>query len=157
MSVLPVSATFDGLAHGTTGTVTGVGGADLGAATITYNTADGQAPVNAGSYIATGTFAGNDNYAPASNTAAIVIAKATATVSVLPVSATFDGLAHGTTGTVAGVGGAPRCRDHQLQHRRRAGTGQRRQLCRDRNFAGNDNYAPASNTAAIVIAKATRP
>ena len=55
VSVLPVSATFDGLAHGTTGTVTGVGGADLGAATISYNTADGLAPVNAGSYVATGT------------------------------------------------------------------------------------------------------
>ena len=107
VTVQPVSVIFDGLAHGTTGTVVGEGGADLGAATITYNTADGQAPVNAGSYIATGTFAGNDNYAPASNTAAIVIAKATATVSVLPVSATFNGLAHGTTGTVTGVNDAP--------------------------------------------------
>ena len=84
----------------------GVNGADLGAATISYNTADGQAPVNAGSYVATGTFAENDNYTAASNTATIVIAKATPTVTVLPVSATFNGQAHPTTGTVAGVGGA---------------------------------------------------
>ena len=75
-----------------------MGGADLGAATITYNTADGQAPVNAGSYVATGNFAGNDNYTAASNTAAIVIAKATPTVTVLTVSATFDGAAHGRRG-----------------------------------------------------------
>ncbi len=79
-TVDPVSVTFDGQAHGTTGTVTGVGGAALGAATITYNTADGQAPVNAGSYVATGSFAGNDNYTAATlNTATIVIAKATPT------------------------------------------------------------------------------
>ena len=58
VTVLPVSATFNGQAHPTTGTVAGVGGADLGAATISYNTADGQAPVNAGSYVATGSFAG---------------------------------------------------------------------------------------------------
>ena len=79
--------------------------------------------MNAGSYVATGTFAGNDNYTAASDTAAIVIAKATPTVTVLPVSVTFDGAAHATTGTVAGVNGArPGCRDDQLQHRQRAGS-----------------------------------
>ena len=106
VTVLPGSATYDGAAHPTTGTVAGVNGADLGAATISYNTANGQAPVNAGSYVATGTFTENDNYTVASATAAIVIAKATPTVTVLPVSATYDGAAHPTTGTVAGVNGA---------------------------------------------------
>ena len=156
VTVQPVSVTFDGQAHETTGTVAGVGGADLGAATISYNTADGQAPVNAGSYVATGTFAGNDNYAAASNTAAIVIAKATPTVTVQAVSVTFDGQAHGTTGTVAGVGGADlgaatisyNTADGQAPVN--AGS-----YVATGTFAGNDNYAAASNTAAIVIAKAT--
>ena len=58
VTVLPVTATFNGAAHGTTGTVAGVNGANLGAATISYNTTNGQAPVNAGSYVATGDFAG---------------------------------------------------------------------------------------------------
>jgi hypothetical protein len=58
--VSPVSATYDGSAHGTTGEVFGVGGADLGSASITYSS--GGAPVNAGSYTATGSFAGNGNY-----------------------------------------------------------------------------------------------
>ena len=154
VTVQPVSVIFDGLAHGTTGTVVGVGGVDLGAATITYNTADGQAPVNAGSYVATGTFAENDNYAAASSTATIVIAKATATVTVQPVSVTFDGQAHGTTGTVAGVNGADLggatisydTADGQapVNVGSYVATG---------TFAGNDNYAAASSTAAIEIAK----
>ena len=134
----------------------GVSGADLGAATISYNTANGQAPVNAGSYVATGNFAGNDNYAAASNTATIVIAKATPTVTVLPVSATFDGQAHGTTGTVAGVNGADAgCRDDQLQHADGQAPVNAGSYVATGSFAGNDNYTAASTTAAIVIAKAT--
>ena len=67
--VSPVSTTYDGQGHGTTGTVTGIGGVVLGPATISYNTGDGNAPVNAGSYVATGSFAGNGNYASATGTA----------------------------------------------------------------------------------------
>ena len=172
VTVLPVSATFDGQAHGTTGTVAGVGGTDLGAATISYNTADGQAPVNAGSYVATGTFAGNDNYTTASNTAAIVIAKATPTVTVQAVSVTFDGLAHGTTGTVTGVGGADlgaatisyNTADGQAPVNAGsyiatagvtlyAGANEQLSVAFAPTFAAN--YTEASNTATIVIAKAT--
>ena len=82
MTVLPVSATFDGLARGTTGSVAGVASAPLGAATISYNTTDGQAPVNAGSYVATGNFAGNDNYTAASGDATIIVNKANSTTLV---------------------------------------------------------------------------
>src|SRR5262249_37082534 len=79
----PVSATYDGQPHGTTGRVVGVNGVSLGAATITYNTGDGNAPAQAGSYVATGSFAGDTNYAPASGTAPIVIAPASTTTKVV--------------------------------------------------------------------------
>ena len=107
VTVLPVSATFDGAAHPTTGTVAGVNGADLGAATISYNTANGQAPVNAGSYVATGTFAENDNYTVASATAAIVIAKASSTTLVTFEAGpyTYRRSAFTATAAVTGAGG----------------------------------------------------
>ena len=156
VTVLPVTATFNGQAHGTTGTVAGVNGADLGAATISYNTADGQAPVNAGSYVATGSFAENDNYTEASTTATIVIAKATPTVTVLPVTATFNGQAHGTTGTVAGVGGADlgaatiSYNTTNGQAPVNAGS-----YVATGKFAGNDNYTAASGDATIIVNKAS--
>ena len=82
MVVSPVSTTYDGQGHGTTGTVTGIGGVVLGPATISYNTGDGNAPVNAGSYVATGSFAGNGNYTSATGTAQIVIAVASTMITV---------------------------------------------------------------------------
>jgi hypothetical protein len=93
--VHPVSATYDGQPHGTTGTVSGVNGVSLGAATIRYNTSDGNAPVQAGSYVTTGSFAGDNDYMSATGTAPIVIAPASTTVvssanpSVFSQSVTF--------------------------------------------------------------------
>ena len=107
VTVHPVSATFDGQAHGTTGTVAGVGGADLGAATISYNTTDGQAPVNAGSYVATGTFAGNDNYTAASGDAPITLNRASSTTLVTFEAGpyTYRRSAFTATAAVTGAGG----------------------------------------------------
>jgi MBG domain (YGX type)/Galactose oxidase, central domain/Kelch motif len=107
VTVQPVSVTFDGQAHGTTGTVAGVGGADLGAATISYNTADGQAPVNAGSYVATGSFAGNDNYTAASVDAVIIVNKASSTTLVTFEAGpyTYRRSAFTATAAVTGAGG----------------------------------------------------
>ena len=95
-----MSVTFDSTARPTTRTCRRHERRGPRCATISYDAANGQAPVNAGSYIATGTFA-DDDCTVASATAAIVIAKATPTVTVLPVSTTFDGAARPTTGTVA--------------------------------------------------------
>src|SRR6185436_101651 len=69
------SAVYDGLPHGATGTLTGVGGEALGPLTLAYNgTAD--APVNAGSYAVVASYAGDGNYTAASATATITISKA---------------------------------------------------------------------------------
>jgi hypothetical protein len=106
VTVNPVSVTYDGNVHGTTGEAFGVGGVDLGPVAITYSTADGSAPVHAGTYIATGTFGGNQDYFGATGTATIAIDKAIPTASIEPVAETpYDGSAHGTTGQVVGVNG----------------------------------------------------
>jgi hypothetical protein len=104
VTVVAVSVTYDGAAHPTTGTVTGVGGADLGAATVSYS--GGSAPVDAGTATATGSFDGSANYNPATGTAAIVIARAASTTSVTGGTFTFDGAGHGATAAaVTGAGG----------------------------------------------------
>ncbi|MCA1684033.1 MAG: Ig-like domain-containing protein, partial [Actinobacteria bacterium] len=53
----------------------------LGAAAVTYSTADTAAPVHAGTYTATGTYPGTGDYQPANGTAAVVIGLATPSVT----------------------------------------------------------------------------
>ncbi|MGQ0734635.1 MAG: MBG domain-containing protein, partial [Acidobacteriota bacterium] len=94
--------TFNGEPHGATGSVTGVGGANLGAPTFTYNGAP-DVPVNAGMYHVVASFAGNANYAPAStNTAVIEITPAAATLALTNLMHMFD-----TTPKAAGVTTTP--------------------------------------------------
>jgi RHS repeat-associated protein len=62
-----VNVPYDGLPHGTTAEVYGVGTADLGPATIAYSS--GTTPVIAGVYDVTASFAGNTDYAPVTITA----------------------------------------------------------------------------------------
>jgi len=69
--------TYDGNQHLAVGSVIGVANEDLGTPSITYNDLSG-APVNAGVYTVTGTYAGSANYIAASNTTArIIINRAT--------------------------------------------------------------------------------
>ena len=51
------------------------------------------------------TFTGGTNYIDQSGTAAITINQADATVTVTGYTGTYDGAAHGATGTATGVGG----------------------------------------------------
>ncbi|MBB6610168.1 T9SS type A sorting domain-containing protein [Pontibacter sp. Tf4] len=64
-------------------TVSGVGGEDLGAATVTYELENKTvtSPVNAGNYNVLATFAGNDNYTTAQATGTLVIGKAALAIS----------------------------------------------------------------------------
>jgi hypothetical protein len=80
------SFVYDEHLHPATGSVTGVGGENLGSPTFTYSYEDGDGnwvptghggtdvPVEPGYYRALGSFAGNDNYNPGSATADITIA-----------------------------------------------------------------------------------
>ena len=144
------SFTYDGNAHNATATVTGVNGEDLGSATITY---DPSTPLNAGTYTATASFAGNTNYNAASDQATITINKANATVVATGGTYTYDGNAHTATATVTGVngedlGGASITYDPATPIN--AGT-----YTATASFAGNTNYNAASDDATITIGKAT--
>ena len=92
--------TYDGTAHGATGSATGVGGVDLAGLELGAKFTD--APGGTAHW----TFAGGTNYNDQSGDAAIVINKADATVSVTGYTGVFDGTAHGATGSATGVGGA---------------------------------------------------
>jgi hypothetical protein len=95
------------------GSVVGVNGEVLSPVTLTYSgtgaTSFGPgtaAPVNAGTYIVTATFAGNTDYSSgASVTAALTINRAASTTVVTGGSYSYNGTAHGATVSVTGVGG----------------------------------------------------
>jgi hypothetical protein len=98
ITVNPFSGTYDGLAHGLTGSASGVAGEDL-----TSLLHLGSAYTNAGHYVVTWTFDGNTNYNSATGTSTIDIGKANASISVTPYSLTYDSTAHTATGTATGV------------------------------------------------------
>ena len=92
------TGTYDGAPHGATGTATGVDGEDL-SALLSLGESFTNAPGGTANWI----FAGNDNYNAAEGTAAITIDRADATVTVSGFTGTYDGVAHGATGTATGV------------------------------------------------------
>jgi hypothetical protein len=142
---------YDGNPHPGTGTVTGIGGVDLGALTFDYTPGGSTAPVNVGSYTATGNFAGNANYNGVSGSASIHITQATASISLSNLSFTYDGNAHAATATTnpGGLGSILITYDGSVNPPTNAGS-----------YAvvatlSNGNYtAPAAN-GTLVIAKAT--
>jgi hypothetical protein len=99
--------TYDGNPHPATGSVTGVGGANLGTPSFAYAPGGSSAPVNAGIYSVTGSFAGDANYNAASASATITINKAPATISLSNLTQTYDGSPKSATAITspAGLGG----------------------------------------------------
>ncbi|HEY0009321.1 MAG TPA: choice-of-anchor Q domain-containing protein [Tepidisphaeraceae bacterium] len=103
---------YNGTAQiGGSGTVTGAGGLNTSATSLTYSAnADGTGVAdftNAGTYYVTANYAGDANHTASVGTAvAIIINKADATVNVTGYSGVYDGAAHGATGSATGVGGA---------------------------------------------------
>ncbi|RYF73742.1 MAG: T9SS type A sorting domain-containing protein, partial [Cytophagaceae bacterium] len=94
------TGTFDGTAHSATGTAFGIGGANL---IGSLNLGSSFTDVPGGT--ANWSFTGGTNYTDQSGSVAIVISKATATVTVAGYTGTYDGAAHGATGTATGIGG----------------------------------------------------
>ncbi|HEU5259345.1 MAG TPA: PxKF domain-containing protein, partial [Vicinamibacterales bacterium] len=94
---------YDGMAHnGGSGTVTGAGGLNTSATSLTY-TGD---QVNAGTYYVTAHYAGDANHFGSDGAAvAIIIAKANATVVVTPYNVQWDGNPHTATHAITGVNG----------------------------------------------------
>jgi hypothetical protein len=145
VSVNGYTGTYDGSAHGATGTATGIGGADLSASLVL-----GASFTNYPGGTAHWTFSGGQNYKDQSGDVAIVITKADATVSVNGYTGTYDGNAHGATGTATGIGGADLSGSLVLGAsftNYPGGTGHW-------TFSGGQNYKDQSGDVAIVISKA---
>ncbi|MBA3882703.1 MAG: hypothetical protein H0X73_08315, partial [Chthoniobacterales bacterium] len=100
VSVTGYTGTYNGNAHGATGSATGVKGESLSGLDL------GDSFTNVLGGTANWSFAASTNYNGQSGTAAIVINKANATIVVTPYSVTYNGAAHTATGKATGVGGA---------------------------------------------------
>ena len=96
IAVSGFSGTYDGAAHGASGTAKGVLGEDLSAELSLGGTF-----TNAPGGTASWSFAGDGNYNAASGGVTIAIAKANVTVSTSGGSFTFDGVAHGAVGSAS--------------------------------------------------------
>jgi uncharacterized protein (DUF952 family) len=100
LNVSGVTVTYDGDAHGATGTAIGVKGETLAGLDL------GASFTNVPGGTANWTFTDvTGNYNDDSGSVAIVINKADATLNVSGVTVTYDGDAHGATGTAIGVKG----------------------------------------------------
>ena len=145
VSVSGTTVTYDGAAHGASGTATGVGGVDLSAGLDL-----GATFINVPGGTAHWTFSGGTNYNDQSGSVAIIINKADATVSVSGSTVTYDGAAHGASGTASGIGGVDLSAGLNLGAtfiNVPGGTA-------DWTFAGGTNYNDQSGSVAIVINKA---
>jgi Concanavalin A-like lectin/glucanases superfamily/MBG domain (YGX type)/Bacterial Ig-like domain (group 3)/IPT/TIG domain/MBG domain len=106
LSISGGTFTYDGQAHGATAAATDYLGRPLSPVAITYDGSP-DAPVNAGVYTATASYAGDANHLPRTASATITITKATPSITT-PSSTvfTYDGQPHGVTSNVYGLGGA---------------------------------------------------
>jgi hypothetical protein len=100
---VPSGAVYDGTKKTASAVTTGVGGEIIANPSVNYTPGDSDAPVNAGYYTANASFAGNTNYEPSSDSKNFNIAKANATIDVEGKTVTYDGNAHGASGTAKGV------------------------------------------------------
>jgi hypothetical protein len=154
VSVPGVAVTYDGHAHPATGFAYGVGGiSDVlsPAVTFTYNGSVVE-PVNADIYAVVASFAGNDNYLPATNSSAsILISRAAATINVNGYTGVYDGQAHGANGSATGVGGENLTGLLNLGESFTDAPGGTANW----SFAGDANYKAATGTVIIVITRAT--
>jgi DNA/RNA endonuclease G (NUC1) len=141
---------YDANAHPATGTVTGVNGENLGVPAFTYTPGGSSAPVNAGSYSATGAFAGNANYNAASSSAvSIAIAKAASATVVACTAGPF--VYSGTaitpcSATVTGVGGLNQTVSVTYTNNVSAGTASAAAA-----YPGDANHNPSAGSANFTI------
>ncbi len=153
IAIAAPQATYDGQPHGATGTVTGVGGAGLGALTFTYNGSP-ELPIYAGTYTVVASYAGDANYNPASATATLTIARADATVTATGGNYTYDRNPHPATGTATGAGGAtlgPLTFTYSGSPDAPINAGTYNVVA---SYTGDANHNPASATATLTIARA---
>ncbi len=144
VSVQGFTGPYDGTAHGATGTATGAKGEDLGSL-LNLGAKLTDAPGGTANW----SFSGGANYNATSGTAAIVITKINAIVSVQGYQGGYDGNAHGATGTAVGVKGESLA---SLLHLGNSFTNVPGGTA-SWTFDGNGNYNSDSGTVEIKLSK----
>ena len=149
VSVSGYTGVYDAAAHGATGSAAGVAG-DALASGSTLNLGSSFTNVPGGT--ANWSFTGGTNYNDQTGTAAIVIGKADAVVTVNGYTGTYDAAAHGATGSAAGVdaGGAASGSTLNLGASFTNVPGGTANW----TFNGGNNYLSESGSVAITINKA---
>ena len=141
------NATYNGVAHVSTGSATGINGTNLDS----YLDLSGTSHTSAGTYT-TDSWSFHDpsgNYSDASGTITNVIGKANATFVVTPYSTIYDGLSHTAVGVALGVGGENLSSLLSFTSQTQAGN-----YTDTWTFAGNDNYLAASGAVNDTITPA---
>jgi hypothetical protein len=144
---------YDGQAHPATGSVTGVGGVQLGPLTLTYNGSP-EPPVNAGGYSVTATSPGDANYHQVVRYTSVQIDRAVPMVTVTGGMFVYDGQPHPAAGSVTGVGGAALGSPAFTYNGAADAPVNAGSYTAVGVFPGDANHAYASGVAAITIAKA---
>lgn len=152
VTVNSASVVYNGQARSVTGDVIGVDGTSVGTPDLTYTPGN---PSNVGTYAVLGSFAGNNNYTPATGSGSLTIDPAAPSVTVTDVAATFDGGPHPATVIVSGINGdvpgiAAVTYNGDSAMPVNAGT-----YAVAATFEATGNYAAASGSGIVSIAKAT--
>ncbi len=142
ITVEGIHVTYDGNAHGATGTATGVKGESLSGLLDL-----GDDFINVPGGAAYWNFAGNENYNEDSGSVAIVINKADAVINVPDVEVDYTGNPHSATGTAVGVNGEDLIEFMDFGESFTNAPGG----TTDWSFEGSQNYNDASGTVAIQI------
>src|SRR5438445_400792 len=142
------TGTYDGAAHGATGSATGV---EATPADLTSLLSLGATFTNVPGGTAHWTFDGNTNYKSANGSATITISQADATIKVNGYTGVYNGNTHGATGTVTGVKGENLS---SLLHLGISFTNTPGGTV-NWTFDGNTDYKPAGGSVTITINKAT--
>ena len=146
--VPPPPSTFNGQPQPVSVEVIGANNADLGPATITY--AGGTAPINAGTYSFTASFAGSQDYTAASMTGTFTILQATPTIAISPVTGTYNGQPYPVTGEVLDLNGAILA-PATITYPGGSAPVNPGYYVVTAAYTGNQNYTAASTTTSILI------
>ena len=146
ITVSGYSNTYDGAAHGATGSAKGLTDAEDLTNLLNFGATFTDVPGGTAHW----TFAGNANYAPASDEAAITISQATLPISVSGYSGPYDGQSHGAR-LVSGIGNPDLLNLLNLGASFTNVPGGTASWL----FAGNTNYSRAFGNADIVINSVT--
>jgi Concanavalin A-like lectin/glucanases superfamily/Bacterial Ig-like domain (group 3)/MBG domain (YGX type)/IPT/TIG domain/MBG domain/WD40-like Beta Propeller Repeat len=149
---------YNGSTREATASASGVGGEALTPVTLTYNGSSAK-PSDAGTYTVVATYAGSQNYAATSVTAAtpLTIEQATPTVTVQPASFNYDGTPHAATVSATGVGGAVLTPVDVTYNGSAAVPVDAGDYTVIASFAGSQNYAAASSAPVTLTIRKASP